>query len=264
MREIRIHPTAVVDPRAEIEENVTISAYAIIGPNVKIGKNTIIGSHTVIDGITELGENNKISNFVTIGHPPQDIKYANEPTKVIIGNNNIIREYASIHRATTKGDWKTEIGSNNFIMAYSHIAHDCKIGNHVVMANNASLAGHVIISDYAVLGGMVGIHQFARVGESAFIGAGTLTSLDILPYSLVAGKGTGNRAKLFGLNIVGLKRRGFSKETIEKVKKAYYILFQSKLLLKEAIKRVREELGEINEVEKIINFIETTKRGICR
>ncbi len=264
MKGTQIHPSAMVDHRAEIGENVIISAYAVIGPNVKIGKNTVIGSHTVIEGITEIGENNKISNFVTIGHPPQDIKYANEPTKVIIGNNNIIREYASIHRATTKGDWKTEIGSNNFIMAYSHIAHDCKIGNYVVMANNASLAGHVIISDYAVIGGLVGIHQFVRVGESAFIGAGTLTSLDILPYSLVAGKGTGNRAKFFGLNIIGLKRRGFSKETIEKIKKAYYILFQSKLLLKEAIKKVREELGEFSEVEKIINFIETTKRGICR
>ncbi len=259
-----IHPTAVVDPGAEIDEGVTIGPYAVIGPNAKIGKNTIIGAHTVIDGITEIGENNRISNFVTIGHPPQDLKYANEPTKVIIGNNNIIREYASIHRATTKGDWKTEIGSNNFIMAYTHIAHDCKIGNYVVMANNASLAGHVIIYDYAVLGGLVGIHQFVRVGESAFIGAGTLTSLDILPYSLVAGKGTGNRAKLFGLNIVGLKRRGFSKETIERIKKAYYILFQSKLLLKQSIKKVREELGNHDEIEKILTFIETTKRGICR
>jgi UDP-N-acetylglucosamine acyltransferase len=264
MKRAEIHPTAIVDPRAEIEEGVVIAPYAIIGPDVKIGKRTVIGSHTVIEGITEIGEDNKISNFVTIGHQPQDIKYANEPTKVIIGNNNTIREYASIHRATTKGDWKTEIGSNNFIMAYSHIAHDCKIGNYVVMANNASLAGHVIISDYAVLGGLVGIHQFARVGESAFIGAGTLTSLDILPYSLVAGKGTGNRAKLFGLNIVGLKRRGFSKETIERIKKAYYILFQSKLLLKDAIKRVRDELGNFYEVERLINFIETTKRGICR
>lgn len=264
MKPTEIHPTAVVDPKAKIDEGVIIGSYTVIGPNVKIGEKTIIGSHTVIDGITEIGKGNKISNFVTIGHPPQDIKYANEPTKVIIGDNNTIREYSSIHRATTKGDWKTEIGSNNFIMAYSHIAHDCKIGNYVVIANNASLAGHVIISDYAVLGGLVGIHQFARVGESAFIGAGTLTSLDILPYSLVAGKGTGNRAKLFGLNIVGLKRRGFSKETIERIKKAYYILFQSKLLLKQAIKKVRDELGGFTEVEKIINFIETTKRGICR
>lgn len=264
MKRSKIHPTAVVAPEAEIDEGVTIDSYAVIGPNVRIGKKTIIGSHTVIDGITEIGEDNKISHFVTIGYPPQDIKYTNEPTRVIIGNNNTIREYASIHRATTKGDWKTEIGSNNFIMAYSHIAHDCKIGNYVVMANNASLAGHVIISDYAVLGGLVGIHQFVRVGESAFIGAGTLTSLDILPYSLVAGKGTGNRAKLFGLNIVGLKRRGFSKEVIEKIKKAYYILFQSKLLLKQSIKQVRDELGDFTEVEKIINFIETTKRGICR
>jgi UDP-N-acetylglucosamine acyltransferase len=149
-------------------------------------------------------------------------------------------------------------------MAYSHIAHDCKIGNNVIMANNASLAGHVEIDDYAVIGGLVGIHQFARVGESAFIGAGTLTSLDILPYSLVAGKGTGNRAKFFGLNIVGLKRRGFSKETIEKIKKVYYILFQSKLLLKQAMEQVRKEFSDVPEIEKILKFIETTKRGICR
>jgi len=264
MKETDIHPTAVVSPEAEIGEGVIIKPYAIIGPNVKIGKNTIIGNHTVIDGIVEIGEGNQISCFVTIGLPPQDVKYKGEPTKVIIGNNNIIREYASIHRATTKGDWKTEIGSNNFIMAYSHIAHDCKIGNNVIMANNASLAGHVEIDDYAVIGGLVGIHQFARVGESAFIGAGTLTSLDILPYSLVAGKGTGNRAKFFGLNIVGLKRRGFSKETIEKIKKVYYILFQSKLLLKQAMEQVRKEFSDVPEVEKILKFIETTKRGICR
>lgn len=264
MSTLQIHPTAVVDPKAELAEGVIINPYAMIGPDVKIGKNTIIGAHTIIEGIVEIGEGNKIHNFVSIGKPPQDIKYAGEPTKVIIGNNNTIREYASIHRATTKGDWKTEIGSNNFIMAYSHIAHDCKIGNNVIMANNASLAGHVVISDHAVLGGLVGIHQFVRVGESAFIGAGTLTSLDILPYSLVAGKGAGNRAKLFGLNIVGLKRRGFSKETIEIIKKAYYILFQSKLLLKNAIEKVRSELGQYPEIEKLLNFIETTKRGICR
>lgn len=259
-----IHPTAVVDPKAEIDEGVIIHPYAVIGGNVRIGKGTVIGSHTVLDGIVEIGEGNRISSFVTIGHPPQDIKYASEPTKVIIGNNNIIREYSSIHRATTKNDWKTEIGSNNFIMAYTHIAHDCKIGNNVIMANNASLAGHVIIEDYAVLGGLVGIHQFVRVGESAFIGAGTLTSLDILPYSLVAGKGTGNRAKLFGLNIVGLKRRGFTKETIEKIKKAYYILFQSKLLLRQAIEQVKSEFSDTPEVVKLLKFIESTKRGICR
>ncbi|HEY4716226.1 MAG TPA: acyl-ACP--UDP-N-acetylglucosamine O-acyltransferase [bacterium] len=259
-----VHSTAVVHPKAEIGEGVVIGPYAVIGPEVTILNGTLIGSHAVIDGVVRIGKNNRISPFVSIGQPPQDIKYANEQTEVLIGDNNIIREYATIHRATTKADMKTEIGSNNFIMAYSHIAHDCKIGNNVVMANNASLAGHVIINDYAILGGLVGLHQFVRVGESAFLGAGTLSSLDIPPYTLVAGKGTGNRAKLFGLNVVGLRRRGFSKDTIEKIKKAYRILFQSSFLMKTAIEKVRSELSECMQIEPILRFIETTKRGICR
>ncbi|MEN2994568.1 MAG: acyl-ACP--UDP-N-acetylglucosamine O-acyltransferase [Thermodesulfovibrio sp.] len=255
-----IHKTAIVSPKAEIDKEVFIGPYCIIGDNVKIGKGTRLINHVQIEGITEIGENCIIYPFTTIGFPPQDIKYKGEPTGVKIGNNNIIREYVTIHRASVSGDGWTEIGDSNFIMAYVHIAHDCKIGNHVIMANLATLAGHVQVEDFAFIGGLVAVHQFTRIGAYAMIGGFSGVGQDVPPFTMASGP----RAKLYGLNLVGLKRRGFSDETINILKKAYKILFRDKLQLKEAIEKVKKELPQIPEIIHLLEFIEKNKRGICR
>ncbi|MDW7972354.1 MAG: acyl-ACP--UDP-N-acetylglucosamine O-acyltransferase [Thermodesulfovibrio sp.] len=255
-----IHKTAIVSPKAEIDKEVFIGPYCIIGDNVKIGRGTRLINHVQIEGITEIGENCIIYPFTTIGFPPQDIKYKGEPTGVKIGNNNIIREYVTIHRASVSGDGWTEIGDGNFIMAYVHIAHDCKIGNHVIMANLATLAGHVEVEDFAFIGGLVAVHQFTRIGAYAMIGGFSGVGQDVPPFTMASGP----RAKLYGLNLVGLKRRGFSDETINILKKAYKILFRDKLQLKEAIEKVKRELPQIPEIIHLLEFIEKNKRGICR
>ncbi|MCS7163677.1 MAG: acyl-ACP--UDP-N-acetylglucosamine O-acyltransferase [Thermodesulfovibrio sp.] len=255
-----IHKTAIVSPKAEIDKEVFIGPYCIIGDNVKIGRGTRLINHVQIEGITEIGENCIIYPFTTIGFPPQDIKYKGEPTGVKIGNNNIIREYVTIHRASVSGDGWTEIGDGNFIMAYVHIAHDCKIGNHVIMANLATLAGHVQVEDFAFIGGLVAVHQFTRIGAYAMIGGFSGVGQDVPPFTMASGP----RAKLYGLNLVGLKRRGFSDETINILKKAYKILFRDKLQLKEAIEKVKRELPQIPEIIHLLEFIEKNKRGICR
>lgn len=255
-----IHKTAIVSPKAEIDDDVVIGPYCIIGDNVKIGRGTRLVNHVQIEGITEIGQNCTIFPFTTIGFPPQDIKYKGEPTGVKIGNNNIIREYVTIHRGSVSGDGWTVIGDNNFIMAYVHIAHDCKIGNNVIMANLATLAGHVQVEDFAFIGGLVAVHQFTRIGAHAMIGGFSGVGQDVPPFTMASGP----RAKLYGLNSVGLKRRGFSDETINILKKAYKILFRDKLQLKEAIEKVKKELPQIPEITHLIEFIEANKRGICR
>lgn len=255
-----IHKTAVISSKAEIAKDVVIGPYCIIGDNVRIGKGTKLISHVNIEGITEIGENCTIFPFSTIGFPPQDLKYKNEQTGVKIGNNNIIREYVTIHRASVSGDGWTTIGDNNFIMAYVHIAHDCKIGNSVIMANLATLAGHVIVEDFVFIGGLVAVHQFTRIGAYAMVGGFSGVGQDIPPFTMASGP----RAKLYGLNSVGLKRRGFSEETINLLKKAYKILFRDKLSLKEALAKVRKDLPQIPEINHLIEFIEANKRGICR
>ncbi|MCX7822031.1 MAG: acyl-ACP--UDP-N-acetylglucosamine O-acyltransferase [Syntrophobacterales bacterium] len=257
----QIHPTAVVHRGAEIGEGTIIEPYVIIGPEVKIGKGNRIGAHTVIEGRTTIGEGNTIFPFVSIGLPPQDISYRDEPTEVVIGNRNIIREGVTIHRGTIRGTGLTKIGDDNYLMAYSHVAHDCVIGNHVILANCASLAGHVIISDYAVIGGLVGVHQFVRIGKYAFIGGLSGISMDIPPFMIAAG----DRAKLYGPNIVGLRRAGFSPETIMSIKRAYKILFRSGLTLQKAINKLRGEKVPSREVEELIEFMEApSKRGVTR
>lgn len=256
----KIHNTAIVSLKAEIDEDVIIGPYCIIGDNVKIGKGSQLISHVQIEGITEIGENCTVYPFTTIGFPPQDLKYKGQPTGVKIGNGNIIREYVTIHRGSVAGDGWTTIGDNNFIMAYVHIAHDCKIGSNVIMANLATLAGHVVVEDFVFIGGVVAVHQFSRIGAHAMVGGFSGVAQDVPPFTMVSGP----RARLYGLNTVGLKRRGFSDETINILKKAYKILFRDKLQLKEAIKKVKEELPNIPEVRHLIEFIETNKRGICR
>lgn len=256
----QIHKTAIVSSKAEIDEGAVIGPYCIIGDDVKIGKGTRLMSHVQIEGITEIGENCTIFPFTTIGFPPQDLKYRGEKTGVKIGNNNIIREYVTIHRASVSGDGWTVIGDNNFIMAYVHIAHDCKIGNSVIMANLATLAGHVEVEDFVFIGGLVAVHQFTRIGAHAMIGGFSGVGQDVPPFTMASGP----RAKLYGLNTVGLKRRGFNDETINILKKAYKILFRDKLQLKEAIEKVKNELPQIAEIKHLIEFIEANKRGICR
>lgn len=257
----RIHPTAIIHNGAEIGEGTVIGPYSIIGPEVKLGKDNRIGSHVVIDGKTRIGDNNIIFPFASIGLPPQDLSYRGEPTEVIIGNGNTIREGVTIHRGTMRGTGITRIGDHNYLMAYSHVAHDCKIGNHVIMANYAALAGHVVIDDFAVLGGLVGVHQFVRIGKYAFIGGMTGISMDVPPFTIAAG----DRAKLYGLNIVGLKRAGFSQETISALKKAFKILFRSAFTLQKAIEKIRSEMIPTREVEELILFLEApSRRGITR
>lgn len=255
-----IHPTAIIHPKAKVDASVEIGAYSVIGEHVTIGKGTNIASHVLIEGWTTIGERNQILSFSSVGTPPQDIGYRNEETELIIGNDNVIRECATIHRATTKEDRKTVIGNKNFLMAYSHVAHDCKLGNHIIMANSVALGGHIVIGDYAILGGIVAVHQFVRIGEYAIIGGQSAVSLDIPPYVSAAG----NRAQLYGLNLVGLKRRGFTDDTIAKLKKAYKVIFRSGLTQEAAFQKVQEELSSSHEAMHLVEFMKSSKRGVTR
>lgn len=255
-----IHPTALVHKNARIAEGVEIGPYSVIGEHVSIGKDTKIASHVLIEGWTAIGERNRIFSFSSVGTSPQDIGYKNEESYVIIGNDNVIRECATVHRATTKADRKTEIGNGNYLMAYSHVAHDCKLGNNIIMANSAGLAGHIVIEDYAILGGIVGVHQHVRIGAYAMIGGQSAIVQDIPPYVSAAG----NRAQLYGLNTIGLKRRGFSDETINSLKKAYKVIFRSGLTMEEALNKAAEEFSDSREVSYFVNFMRSSKRGVTR
>lgn len=255
-----IHKTAIVSTKAEIADSVSIGPFCVIGEGVTIRKGSRLISYVVIEGNTEIGEHCTIYPFATIGLPPQDLKYKNEKTRVKIGKRNIIREYTSIHRASVGGDGLTEIGDGNFIMGYVHIAHDCKIGSSVAMANAATLAGHVVVEDFAFIGGVVAIHQFTRIGAYSMVGGFSGIGQDIPPYTMASGA----RAKLYGLNVIGLKRHGFSDEAINNLKKAYKILFREKRTLKDALKSIKAELAGTPEVNRLVEFIEKNKRGICR
>jgi UDP-N-acetylglucosamine acyltransferase len=256
----KIHETAVVDRRAELDFGVEIGPYSIVGAHVKIGKGTRVKGHAVIEGKTTLGEGNLIFQFASVGSVPQDLKYKGEPSELIIGHHNTIREFASINPGTLGGGMVTRIGDYNLLMMYCHIAHDCILGNHNVIANAATLGGHVVIEDYVIVGGLVGVHQFTKVGRGAILGAGSMVSKDVPPYC----NATGDRARLHGLNLEGLKRRGFDRERIERLRKAYRIMFKSRLKTKDAIMRIRRELAGSVEVEQLVAFVESSQRGICR
>jgi UDP-N-acetylglucosamine acyltransferase len=256
----KIDETALVNRRAEIEADVEIGPYSIVGPDVKIGKGCRVKSHVVIEGRTTLGEGNVIFQFATVGSMPQDLKYKGEPSELIIGNFNTIREFVSVNPGTTGGGMVTRIGDNNLLMMYCHIAHDCVLGCHNIIANGATLGGHVVIEDYVIVGGLVGIHQFTRVGRGVIIGAGSMVSKDVPPYC----NATGDRARLRGLNVEGLRRRKVQKETLEALRKAYRILFRSKLKTREAIAKVRQEISGSATVEELVTFIEHSQRGVCR
>ncbi len=256
-----IHPTALVDPKAEMGENVDIGPYSVIEKRVSLGEGTKIGPHVVIREGTQIGRQCQIYQFCSVGEAPQATAYRGEPTLLQVGDHNIIREYVTLHRGSVKGGGRTVLGHENFIMAYSHVAHDCQIGNHVVMANGATLAGHILIEDHAIIGGLAAIHQFCRVGTHAIISGLTGVSQDVPPYMMAAG----SRAKLYGLNSVGLKRHQFSEQEIKALKKAYRIIFRSGLTLEKAMRAVEEDdIFHIPKVQHLLQFIQHSKRGICR
>ncbi len=259
MAKPKIHSTAIVDAKAKLADGVEIGPYCIVGKGVKLGKDTKLMSHVVIEE-AEVGKECTIYPFSSIGLPPQDLKYNKEKTKVKIGNNNIIREYITVHRASVGGEGVTTIGNNNFFMAYVHIAHDCRLASNIVMANATTLAGHVTVEDYVIIGGHVAVHQFTRIGSYAMIGGFSGIPQDIPPYTTAAG----DRAKLYGLNSIGLKRQNFSDSQIKELKHAYKILFRSKLTLKEAIALLKQDGKLSREITNLIEFIEQNKRGICR
>jgi UDP-N-acetylglucosamine acyltransferase len=256
-----IHPSAIIDPKAEISEGVEIGPYSVIEKNVLIGEGTKIGPHVVIREGTHIGKRCQIFQFASIGEAPQAVAYRGEKTSLFIGDQNMIREFVTLHRGTVKGGGKTVLGNENFIMAYSHVAHDCQIGNQVVMANGATLAGHILIEDYAIIGGLSAIHQFCRIGAHAIISGLTGVTQDVPPYMMAAG----SRAKLFGLNTVGLKRAQFSEQTLRALKKTYRIIFRSGLTLEKAMRAVEEDdIFLIPEVRHLLDFIQHSKRGISR
>ncbi len=258
-----IHPTAIIDPKAEIDVNVTIGPYSIINRDVKIGSGTKVEGHVVISGPTTIGKNCNISSFAVVGVAPQDLKYAGEPTELIVGDNNDIREYASLHRGTVQGGGKTVIGNNNLLMSYVHIAHDCIIGNNVIMANVATMAGHVTVEDYATIGGLVAVHQFGRVGKFAYIGGVSGINLDVPPFVIISG--SRNRTRISGINKVGLRRRGYSRETIANINAAFRIIFRSPdLLLKDALAKAKQQIPDCPEVDDLVKFFEISERGVLR
>lgn len=255
-----IDPRACVDPKASIGKDVSIGPFTVIGPDVSIGDNCWVGPHVVIEGKTRIGRDNKIFQFSSVGADPQDKKYADEDTQLVIGDGNTIRECATINRGTVQGGGITQIGNDNLIMAYVHIAHDCIIANHAIFSNNASLAGHVIVEDYAILGGFTLVHQFCNIGAHCFTAMGSVVAKDVPPYVLVSG----HMAKPHGLNTNGLKRRGFSDETLRALRQAYKVLYKSKLPLKQALKDIKQMTPQSDELAYFTVFIEKAERGIVR
>jgi UDP-N-acetylglucosamine acyltransferase len=256
----RIHSTAIVSGQASIGEGSTIGPYCVIGADVEVGRGCEIGPHAVLDGPMRMGDENRVFQFASIGAPPQDTKYRGERTRLEIGSRNTFRESVTVHRGTVRGGGITRLGNDGLYMAYSHVAHDCVIGDHVIMANGAALAGHVTIEDHAIVGGLVAIHQHTRIGESAMLGGGAMVVMDIVPFCTAVG----DRARLAGPNVVGLKRRGFDDAAVRAVRRAYRILFQSKLRLEDALERLRTELADSPHVAHMVRFIEGSQRGICR
>lgn len=255
-----IHDNAIVSPSSVIGDGCHIGAYSTVGDQVVLGRGVRLESHVVIDGNTSIGDETVIFPFVSIGLAPQDLKYAGEATRTEIGKRNNIREFVTIHRGTEGGGGLTKIGDGNLLMAQAHIAHDCQVGNEVIMANAATLAGHVEIADRANIGAYSGVHQFCRVGVEAFVGGYSVVVKDALPYATIQG----NHAKCYGLNRVGMKRRGYSKDTISKLHHAFHLLLSSKLNTAQAVEKIKEEVENCPEVDLLVEFIESSKRGVVK
>jgi UDP-N-acetylglucosamine acyltransferase len=255
-----IHPSAIVSLKAQIGGDCYIGPYSVIGDEVMISDGVCLESHVVVDGRTHIGDETHVFPFVSIGLAPQDLKYKGEPSETKIGKRNKIREFVTIHRGTTGGGMLTEIGDDCLIMAQAHIAHDCIIGNNVIMANAATLAGHVIVEDRANIGAYSGVHQFCRVGREAYVGGYSVVVKDALPFALTVG----NHAKCYGLNKVGMRRRGYPKETIDALHHAFHLLLSAKLNTSQAIEKIKEEIKNCEEVDLLVHFIETSQRGVVK
>ncbi len=255
-----IHQTAIVHPGARLGANVSIGAYSIIGEHVQIGDNTEIGPHVVIEGHTTIGRDNRIFQFCSIGAEPQDKKYAGEPTRLEIGDRNVIREFCTFNLGTIQDGGVTRLGNDNWIMAYVHLAHDCQVGNHTIFANNAQLAGHCHVDDHAILGGFTVVHQFVRIGAHSMTGMGTILFQDLPPYVTAAG----NTASPYGINSEGLKRRGFTSEAVMALKRAYRAIYKSGLTLEEAKAKLEADLAKHPEYQLLLDFLAVSKRGIVR
>lgn len=257
---MQIHSSAVVSAKAQIGSGCYIGPYAVIGDDVTLGAGVRIDGHCVIDGRTRIGEETHVFPFVSIGLPPQDLKFAGESTETEIGRRNRIREFATIHRGTSGGGGVTRTGDDCFLMAQAHVAHDCLLGNNVIMANAATLAGHVIVDDGANIGAYSGVHQFCRVGREAYVGGYSVVVKDALPFALTVG----NHARCYGLNKVGVRRRGYSRETIAALHHAFHLLLSSKLNTTQALERIREEIKNSDEVDELVRFVENSKRGVVK
>ena len=256
--EALVHPTAIVDADANVGPGVVVGPYSIVGPGVVVGRGTVLGPHVLVERDTTLGEECQIAKGAVIGSDPQDLKYEGEPSQLVVGDRTVVREYATLNRGT-RASGKTVVGSDCLIMAYAHVAHDCEIGNHVVLSNAVNMAGHVVIEDWANVGGLTAIHQYVRIGAHSFIGGGSRVPQDIPPYLRVAG----NPVKLYGLNTVGLERRGVSEDVKRALKQAYQVLFQSKLTLTRALDLAETEVPQIPEVRHLLTFIRSSKRGVA-
>jgi len=255
-----IHPTAIIQSGAKIGDNVTIGPFSVIGKHVSIASGTTVGAHVVIEGWTEIGRDNQIYQFSSIGAAPQDLKYSGEKTFLKIGDRNRIREFTTLNRGTAEGGGTTSVGNDNLFMAYSHVAHDCVVHDHAILANGATLAGHVEIESSAILGGLSAVHQFCRIGCHTMISGGAMVSQDVPPYTVAQG----DRAKTIGLNLIGMKRRGFSEETVRGIKKAFRVIFRSGMRLEEALDIIVEEIESTPELDHFVTFIKESQRGIAR
>ncbi len=255
-----IHATAIVAPTAELADDVTVGPYAVVGPRVRLGAGTSVGAHAVVEGLTVVGARNQIFAFAAIGTPPQDLKFHGEDSRLEIGDDNRVREFATLQPGTTGGGMLTKIGSGNLLMNYTHIAHDCIVGDRTIIANGTQLGGHVTIESFAVLGALSAVHQFARVGESAILGAGSMVSQDVPPFC----NATGDRATLHGLNLLGLKRRGIDATVTRQLRRAYAIMFRHGLRVAVAAPQIRANFPGVPEVERFVAFIEASQRGVCR
>jgi UDP-N-acetylglucosamine acyltransferase len=256
-----IHPTAIVDPRAQVHPSCQVGPYCVIGPNVEVGEECHFISHVTVEGPTRIGAHNRFSPFSSIGFAPQDLTYAGEPTRLEIGDHNQIREFVTINRGTVKGGGLTRVGDHTLIMAYSHVAHDCKIGDHVILANAATLGGHVIVDEWATVGALCPVHHFVHIGAYAFIGGGTTITRDVLPFSKTA---AARDTHAYGLNTIGLERRGFSAERIRKIHHAYKVLLASKLNTSQALEKLKSEPDRGADVDLLIRFIEASERGVIK
>jgi UDP-N-acetylglucosamine acyltransferase len=257
----QIHPTAIVAPRAHLAESVVIGPYCIVGEHVSLGANVTLRSHIVVDGRTTIGEGTRLFPFASIGLEPQDLKYRGETSELLIGRNNTIREYVTMNPGTTAGGMVTRVGDGCLFMVGAHVAHDCQIGSHVVMANNATLAGHVVVDDYAVLGGLCAVHQYVRIGRHAMIGGMSGVERDVIPYGQVMG----DRARLCGLNIIGMQRRGFNREDIQALRNAYQFLFGADGTFSDRVAETADRFGGIGPVDDVIEFIRAdSSRAICQ